>query len=149
DIPAGKAKKLEEGDSVRVRISSMGFETSATIMSIGNADNDKVVVIVRMNRGLDVLSSKRVVDVDFITKTEEGLKVPLKCLRDITADGSRGRIMLVKSNIAVSRIVDIVCSDDEYAIIKTPEGEYERTVDLYNIYLINPDNIEEGEIIIK
>lgn len=149
DIPAVKAKKLEEGDSVRVRISSMGFETSATIMSIGNADNDKVVVIVRMNRGLDVLSSKRVVDVDFITKTEEGLKVPLKCLRDITADGSRGRIMLVKSNIAVSRIVDIVCSDDEYAIIKTPEGEYERTVDLYNIYLINPDNIEEGEIIIK
>ncbi|HEY8348604.1 MAG TPA: HlyD family efflux transporter periplasmic adaptor subunit [Clostridia bacterium] len=149
DIPAGKAKKLEEGDSVRVRINSMGFETSATIVNIGKPEDDRVVVIVRMSRGLDVLSGKRVVDVDLITKTEEGLKVPLKCLRDITPDGSRGRIMLVKNNIAVSRIVDIVCSDDEYAIIKTPEGEYEKTVNLYNIYLINPDNIEEGEIIIK
>ncbi len=149
NIPAGRAKKLEEGDSVRVRVRSMDFEAPATVVKIGEAENDRVVIIVRMSRGLDVLSAKRMVDADIITKTEEGLKVPLKCLRDITADGSRGRIMLVKSNIAVSREVEIVCSDEEYAIIRTPEGEYEKTVGLYNIYLVNPDNIEEGEIIIK
>ena len=57
--------------------------------------------------------------------------------------------MLVKSNVAVNRLVDIVCSDDEYAIIRTPENEYEKTVNLYDIYLINPDNIEEGDIISK
>jgi hypothetical protein len=85
--------------------------------------------------------------VDFITKTEEGLKVPLKCLRDITPDGTGARIMLVKYNVAANRYVDILCSDEEYAIIKSPEDEYEKTVDLYNIYLINPDNIEEGDII--
>ncbi|HOQ06767.1 MAG TPA: HlyD family efflux transporter periplasmic adaptor subunit [Clostridiales bacterium] len=149
DIPADRARKLEEGNSVRVRINSMDFETSATIVKIGEVENDRVVVVVRMSRGLDVLSGKRVVDADIITKTEEGLKVPLKCLMDINADGTRGRIMLVKSNIAVSREVEIVCSDEEYAIIRTPEGEYENTVNLYNIYIVNPDNIEEGEIIIK
>src|SRR5690606_1781884 len=103
-----RAKKLEEGDSVRVRVRSMDFEAPATVVKIGEAENDRVVIIVRMSRGLDVLSAKRMVDADIITKTEEGLKVPLKCLRDITADGSRGRIMLVKSNIAVSREVEIV-----------------------------------------
>ena len=149
DIPANKAAKLKEGDSVRLRISSMGFETPATVVSIGKAENDRVVVVVRMSRGADVLSSKRVVDADLVTKTEEGLKVPLKCLRDITPDGTRGRIMLVQKNVAVNRLVDIVCSDDEYAIIRTPEGEYEKTVSLYGIYLINPDNIEEGDIIVK
>lgn len=149
DIPANKAEKLKEGDSVRLRISSMGFETSATVVSIGKAENNRVVVVVRMSRGADVLSGIRVADADLVTKTEEGLKVPLKCLRDITPDGTRGRIMLVQKNVAVNRLVDIVCSDDEYAIIRTPEGEYEKTVNLYSIYLINPDNIEEGDIIIK
>jgi hypothetical protein len=149
DIPADKAKKLRTRDSIRLRINSIGFETPASIVSMGNAENDRVVIVVKMSRGIDVLSSKRVVDVDFIIKTEEGLKVPLKCLRDITADGTRGRIMLVRNNVAVSRLVDIVCSDDEYAIIRTPENEYERTVSLYNIYLINPDNIEEGDIVSK
>ncbi len=149
DIPADKAKKLRTRDSIRLRINSIGFETPASIVSMGNAENDRVVIVVKMSRGIDVLSSKRVVDVDFIIKTEEGLKVPLKCLRDITADGTRGRIMLVRNNVAVSRLVDIVCSDDEYAIIRTPENEYERTVSLYNIYLINPDNIEEGDIVNK
>lgn len=149
DIPADKAKKLKEGDSIRLRINNAGFESAATIISIGNVDNDRVVIVIRMSRGNDVLSSKRVVDADLITKTEEGLKVLLKCLRDITPDGSGGRIMLVKSNVAVNRLVDIVCSDDEYAIIRTPENEYEKTVNLYDIYLINPDNIEEGDIISK
>ena len=149
DIPSAKARSLEEGDSIKVRINSRDFETTGTITHIKDSGNDRTVIVVKMNRGADVLSDLRVVSVDFITKTEEGLKVPLKCLRDITPDGTRGRIVIVKYNVASSRLVEILCSDNEYAIIKTPENELKRTVNLYDIYLINPDNVEEGDIINK
>ena len=70
--------------------------------------------------------------------------------------------MLVKYNTAVNRIVDIVLRDKEFAIIKSHKavpGESEtggnntggidsdNTVNLYDTYIINPDNIEEGDII--
>ncbi len=148
-IPAEKEEVFKEGDSIKLRINDSYLETSGIVSNIGTRGDDGLVVTVRISRGVDILSDRRVVNVDFITKTEEGLKVPKKCLRDISPDGKSARIMLVRFNVATSRYVDILCSDDEYAIIKTPEGEYEKTVNLYNIYLINPDNIEEGEIVGK
>lgn len=148
-IPSDKAEAFEEGSSIKLRINEPYLEASGEVSHIGGKDGDKLVVTVRISRGVDILSDRRVVNVDFISKTEEGLKVPIKCLRDITPDGKRARIMLVRNNVATNRYVDIICSDDEYAIIRTPEDEYEKTVNLYNIYLINPDNIEEGDIVRK
>ncbi len=149
DIPSEKTRNLKEGDSIRIRINSRDFGVTGIIQHIRNSESGRAIVVVKMSRGADVLSDLRVTSADFITKTKEGLKVPLKCLRDITPDGSRGRIVLVRYNVAASRLVDILCSDNEYAIIRTPENEFKRTVNLYNIYLINPDNIEEGDIISK
>lgn len=148
-IPSDRAKAFKEGGSIKLRINNSHLETSGEISHINTNGDDGLVVTVKISRGVDVLSDCRVVNVDFITKTEEGLKVPIKCLRDISPDGKRARIMLVRYNVAASRYVDILCSDEEYAIIKTPEDEYEKTVNLYNIYLINPDNIEEGDIVGK
>lgn len=148
-IPAEKAADFEAGNRISLRINGVGLETAGYVTAINKGDNERSVVVVRMSRGADVLSSERVVDVDFITKTEEGLKVPVSSLRDITADGSGGRIMLIKYNVASNRIIDIVCRDEEYAIIRTPENEYKKTVSLYDTYIINPDHIEEGEIIEK
>ncbi|NLK87185.1 MAG: hypothetical protein GX279_06820 [Clostridiaceae bacterium] len=148
-IPSDRAEEFSEGSSIKLRINDPFLETSGEVSHISEKSGDKLVVTIRMSRGVDLLSDRRTVNVDFITKTQEGLKVPKKCLRDITPDGKRARIMLVRYNVAVNRYVDVLCSDDEYAIIRTPEDEYEKTVNLYNIYLINPDNIEEGDIIGK
>ncbi len=149
EIPSDRAEAFEEGSSIKLRINEPYLEASGTISHISEDESGNLAVTVKVSRGLDILSDRRIVKVDFITKTEEGLKVPKKCLRDISPDGKRARIMLVVYNVAASRYVDILCSDDEYAIIRTPEGEYEKTVNLYNIYLINPDNIEEGDIVRK
>ncbi len=147
NIPSDKADVFEEGKTINLRINNSFLEASGVVTYINNDGSDMLTVMVRISRGVDILSDQRVVRVDFITKTKEGLKVPLKCLRDITPDRTRGRIMLVRSNVTINRDVEILCSDEEYAIIRTPENEFEKTVDLYNIYIINPDNIEEGDIV--
>lgn len=146
-IPGDKAKAFKDGESIYLRINGTDIETTGIVNNINGAGDGRKVIVVKINRGVDKLSSQRIVSVDFISKTEEGLKVPLKCLRDISADGRHARIMLVKYNVAANRTVDILCRDDEYAIISTPEGELKKTVNLYDTYILNPDNIAEGDII--
>ncbi len=146
-IPADRAKAFKAGGSIYLRINGTDIETTATVNNINNGGDGRKVVVVRINKGVDTLSSQRIVSVDFISKTEEGLKVPVKCLRDISADGTKARIMLIRYNVAANRTVNILCRDDEYAIISTPDGEVNKTVSLYDTYIVNPDNIAEGDII--
>lgn len=161
-IPAKNASDFKTGKRIKLRINETGMETSGDIVNMKDTGKDRIVMAVRISRGADTLSAYRVVNVDFISKTEEGLKVPVKCLRNISSDGRTARIMLVKYNTAVNRIVDIVLRDKEFAIIKSHKavpGESEtggnntggidsdNTVNLYDTYIINPDNIEEGDII--
>jgi len=138
-------EQFEEGKSINVRISEKEFETSATVKAVGPAENGKALVTVVAGRGVDILSDVRYVNVDFVFSTEEGLKVPLKCLMDISPDGTTATIMLVKSNVSTIREVEILAKDNEYAIITTPD----KTVNLYDTYIINPQNVEEGVIIDK
>lgn len=146
-IPADQAKAFKEGGSINLRINGTNIETTGIVNNINNSADGRKVIVVRITRGVDTLSSQRIVSVDFISKTEEGLKVPLKCLRDISADGDRARIMLIRYNVAVNRNVEILCRDDEYAIISSPGDEVNKTVSLYDTYILNPDNIAEGDII--
>lgn len=136
-------KYFEEGKRIRVRIDESGFEASATVKGVSQAEEGKALVTVAATRGADILSDVRLVDVDFICSTEEGLKVPLKCLMDISPDGASAKIMLVKFNVSTLMEVEILAQDKEYAIITTPE----KTVNLYDTYIINPQNVEEGVII--
>ncbi|MEN6314366.1 MAG: HlyD family efflux transporter periplasmic adaptor subunit [Clostridiaceae bacterium] len=143
------ANRFKVDDKIKLRINDIGMETSGYIVNINEPKDGKSVLVVRANRGADVLSSTRKVNVDFISRAKEGFKVPLRCLRDISSDGTAARIMLIRYKVATARTVEIICRDEEYAIIGTPEGEIENTVNLYDIYIINPDNIKEGDIIEK
>lgn len=148
-VSAQYASNYEKGARIALRINNIGLETAGTITNIISSDGNQVIVVLQMSRGVDVLSASRVIHVDFVNKTEEGLKVPLKSIWDISADGKAGKIMLIKYNVASARDVAIVCSDEEYAIISTPEEEYDKTVNLYDTYIMNPERIVEGEIIEK
>lgn len=148
-VPAKYASSYEKGAKIALRVNNIGLETTGTITNIISSDENQVIVVLQMSRGVDVLSASRVIHVDFINKTEEGLKVPLKSLWDVSPDGTSGKIMLIKYNVASVREVAIMCSDEEYAIISTPEEEYDKTVNLYDTYIMNPDQIMEGEIIEK
>jgi putative membrane fusion protein len=139
----------EVNDKVSLRINDRDLETAGTIKYISKPDNGRCIVSISANRGADVLSSAREVDVDIITRTEEGLKVPLKYLRNISKDGTKAEIMLIKANIVALRKVDLICRDNEFAIIRTPEGELKKTVNLYDAYILNPDKVKEGDIVQK
>jgi putative membrane fusion protein len=141
--------KLKVNDKVKLRINDKNLEADGTIEYISKPDNGRSVVSIRTSRGADVLSSSRVINVEVIKNTEEGLKVPLKCLMNISRDGKKAEMMLIKANVAALRKVNIICRDKEFAIIRTPEKELRKTVNLYDTYIVNPEKVTEGDIVQK
>lgn len=148
-LKAENVSDYEPGNNIKIRINDIGIEASGKIKYVNKQADGTAVLIVQINRGMDLLSDRRVVNIDIIKRTEEGLKVPLRCLRNISEDGTSADIMLVKHNVADIRKVSILCKDEEFAIICTPEKELKETVNLYDIYVINPDKAKEGDIIEK
>jgi len=141
--------KYKIGSQIGVRINDLGFETKAVVSDVTKKEDNKCIISIKLNKGMNELISLRKVNVDIINSSSEGLKVPLKCLRDFDQAGKSAWITLIKANCATKRKADIVSKDSEFAIICTPDTELKETVNLYDTYILNPDKIKEGEIVQK
>ncbi len=148
-VNADNPIKWKVNGKVKLRLIDQNLEADGTIEYMSKPDNGRYIVFIRTSRGMDVLSSLRVVNADVINNTEDGLKVPVKCLMNINKDGTKAEIMLIKANVAALRKVNLICRDKEYAIIRTPEKEFKKTVNLYDTYIINPEKVKEGDIVQK
>jgi len=148
-VKADKAKAFEVGMKPRVRIYDIDKEIKGTIKHISQEENGKVLIVVEIDRCIDETSGIRKVNIDLIKDSYEGLKVPIRSLMDVDPENNKAKIILVKANYASIREVEIVAASDEYAIIKSADDSGKNGVSLYDTYIINPQNIEEGQIIDK
>jgi hypothetical protein len=143
------AETYKTGDNIKVRLNDIGEIIPGSVAGVYPKNNEKYLVSIKIDRCSDKLSSLRIANVDLIKRSEEGLKVPLKCLYSTDSKWEKAKIMLIRANCAVERNVVIVCKDEEYALIETPKDEVKKTISLYDTYILNPDNVKEGQIIIK
>ena len=144
-----KSGIFKADESITVRLNAIGSVISGYVTDISEKNGGKYLITVRIDRFSEELSSIRKINVDFIKKSYEGLKLPLKSLYLQDADWKKARVMLIRANCAVEREVEVLCKDEEYAIIGTPENEVKKTVGLYDRYVLNPENIKEGQIILQ
>lgn len=142
-----KAELLKNTGNIKIRINDIDKIYPAVVNSVSAAANGKCVITVKLDRGLEELSNVRKVNIDFIQEMYEGLEIPLRCFKSIEKDGKTGIIVVVKANVTYYRTVKILGRDSEFAIIKTPDGEDKKTVSLYDSYIVEPRNVEEGQII--
>ncbi len=142
-----KADVLKLGKNVNVRINDINKIVNAVPTSISGAEGDKCTVIFKTDKALSETTFLRKVNIDVINNSFEGLEVSYKSLFDISPDGKKGKIVLVKANDASIRNVEIVGRNGEFAIITGIDKE--KKVSLYDTYVINPSNIKEGQLIIK
>ena len=144
-----KAEIFKSGESIKVRLNGIGAVVQGSVTGISEKNGGKYLITVRIDRFSEELSSMRKINVDIIKNSYEGLKLPLKSLYSPDAGWKKARVMLIKANCAAEREVDVLCKDGEYAIIRTPENEVKKTVGLYDTYVLNPENIKEGQIILQ
>ncbi len=139
------AKDLTKDKHVTLRINDIGYSMDADINYSSNVINGKRIISFKYDTGLDETIGMRRINVDVVLSSYSGLKVPRSCLQNINLSNQTAKICLLKGNTATFRKVKIVGMNEDAAIIDNPDGE--SSVALYNTYILNPKNIQEGQII--
>lgn len=147
-LDKGIAANYKEGASVKVRFNDVNKLVAGNIVG-RNDSKEKSVVIVKISSAIQYLSSYRVCNVDLISNSYSGLKVSRKSLKDYDKDSGTARIGVVKSNKVEYRDVNVLGYNNEFAIIENDPLEMNNRVNLYDEFVIEPENVVEGQIINK
>lgn len=139
------AEALKLDKTVKLRINETGLDIDAHIIYSSDLINGKRIVAFKFDTGLNETVGLRRVNVDVILSSYTGLKVPYSSLRDIDLKNMTASITLVKGQIATIKKVKIVGMNEDAVIIDNLGGE--NSIALYNTYILNPKNIQEGQTI--
>jgi len=136
-------------DYIEIRINDIDKIINGQISYISEKfDNNQIIVAVKTDENMRETAGMRKVNLDIIKSLHSGLKVPVKSLIDIDPATNMAKIVMVEANYAKIREVKIKGMNDEFAIIANPEGTT-KGISLYSTYVLNPENIQEGQLIIK
>lgn len=141
------AKLFKVDDSINVRMNDIGKVYDGIIDYKSEEIDGKYIIAVKLDKGISETANLRKANVDIIRNYYHGLKVPVSCLRDIDTKEMKAKITLDKANYAKIREVKIIGKNDEWAIIDSSKTSSTEGVSLYDIYVINPENIREGQMI--
>ena len=139
---------LREGEQIEIFFKEIEKIIIGEVVSLPDYYADINRVIVKFNRNLNETLLLRACEAEITIKKYEGLMVPIRCIRNINYADMTADIVLAKLNQASYVKVKIVALDKTSAIIENFEDyHYEGGVSLYDIYIQNPDNIREGQMI--
>jgi putative membrane fusion protein len=144
-IDEKSSKPLTLDRDVTIRINDNGFSFNAVIVYSSNVIDGKRIIGFKFDSGLNETIGLRRINADLVLSSSRGLKVPLSCLQNIDIKTNTAKIVIVKGMSATIKKVRIKGMNDDAAIIDNIEGE--NSISLYNTYVLNPKNIQEGQII--
>jgi hypothetical protein len=121
-----------------------------TVETIGQAQDGNMMVTVRMDKYIEKTMDYRASKGNLVIQSITGMKVPIRSLFNINSVDDTADIAIVYMNKAVFRRVKIVGRQDSYAIIENVDPtKTTENVNIFDIYLVNPNNIVEGQVIEK
>ena len=144
-----KAKLLEEENYVKIRINDISRVIDARVHYKSEEMDGKHLVAIRFDKGISDTTQMRLINIDIIMNHRFGLKVPLTSLMEFDEEEMKASIVLVKANYASIRNVKVLGKDEHYAVIESFDNKSENSVSLYDTFVLNPQNIQKGQLIIK
>ncbi len=148
-LDEAKAQRFEVDGDIKVRLNELSKLIKGKIEYVSPAQGGKCTVAVKVDEAINETAAMRKTNVDLVLKSAKGYKVPLSSLRDINLDDMTAKIITVKANCAVIKDVKIESKNDEFAIITNFEDRERTGIGLYDTYVCRPENIKEGQVIIK
>ncbi|MDD4493380.1 MAG: HlyD family efflux transporter periplasmic adaptor subunit [Eubacteriales bacterium] len=140
------AYRFEPGDKIKIRVNENELECSAKVVHRSQEVDGRCIVAFEADKYLSELTASRCVNVDLIISSYTGKIVPISCLFDINNKDNKAKVILVKASFAGIREVNILGRNEFFAIIDDGESKG-NNVELYDVYIENPKNIEDGQSI--
>jgi hypothetical protein len=145
-----KAKLENQAISFELEVNGIDNRIPATIESIGEKNNGFIVITARITSMIERTLSLRAMEGNIVIQSVTGMKIPLRSLFNENQVDNTADIAIVEMNKAKFQRIKILGRQDSYAIIENldPKNQ-EKCVNIFDIYLVNPKNIEEGQAIEK
>ena len=142
-----RAERIKAGNSVSLKLEDVEQLIPGTVESV-QPMGDNTTVVVSFNRLVEKTVHLRQVQADLVVESIEGLKIPVRSLANRNTRDNTADVILVRLNRAVVKRIAVVAEQDTFAVIDTLEGSSETDpVSIFDIYVVNPKNIEEGQVI--
>jgi len=152
EIKVAFEKAKLNGRTVQYEIEIEGVDQRIPVIieNIGEKKDGLVPVTGRIDKYIEKIMNIRGFKGNLLLQNVTGMRVPLRSLFNINPVDNTADIAVVEMDKAVFRRVRIIGQQDTYAIIENldPANEKEN-VDVFDIYLINPKNITEGQVVEK
>jgi hypothetical protein len=143
-----KHRMNEKQLELQVEIDRLGHRVPVVIEGFGQSDGERCVVIARMTEYIELTIDMRGVTGDLIIQSVTGMKVPYESLVNINPVDQTADIIVIDMSKARYRRVCILARQGYYAIIgNLPGVPEEELVNIFDLYIVDPRNIEEGQVI--
>lgn len=136
---------INEDDVVLIRINDINKVVQGIVDYVSEDQSGKKVVSLKIDKYTNELSALRKLNIDLIKSTYEGLLIPVRSLLNVNKTRMTANVVVVKANYASIREVLIEGYNSEYAVITSLNPE--KGVSLYDTYVVNPKNIQDGQVI--
>lgn len=145
-----KAKLNGRNIQYEIEIEGVDQRIPVFIESIGEKENGLVKITGRFTRYIEKIMNIRGFKGNLLLQNVTGMRVPLRSLFNINTVDNTADIAVVEMDKAVFKRVRIIGQQDTYAIIENLDPTKEKeNVNVFDIYLINPKNIVEGQVVDK
>lgn len=117
--------------------------------SIKSVDG-KILVVGRMTQMIEQTMDSHAATGNLIIQSISGMKVPIKSLANENTVDQTADIVIVRMDKAMYKRVKIIGRQDAYAIIENLDpSDVEQSVNVFDVYIVDPKNIQEGQVIDK
>lgn len=137
------AEDLKVGQYVSIRFTDISDEKmGGNIFSMSEPVDGKVAVVVRSSGLFNGMYTLRNAEVEIVRMTYKGFKVSKEAVH-VDKDGNY-YVYINSEGVVKRRNIDILYSDDSYAIIKE-DNSVSNNLLLYDEVIVRGNNIEEGD----
>lgn len=145
-----KARLNDSYLSSQIELDGINERIPVVIEQVYDKENGFCKVIAYMDKMIEKTMDYRGTKGNLVVESVTGMKVPLRSLFNINSVDDTADICLLDMDRAKFVRVRIVARQDNYAIIESIDvTDAKQSVNIFDVYLINPKNVEEGQVIDK
>lgn len=142
-----RASRIKAGDRLSLKIEELDDLIPGKVETV-EPMGDQCKIVISFDRMIEKTLHLRHTEADLVIESVEGLKVPVRSLTNRNTRDNTADIILVRFNRAVIKRVSVIAEQDNFAVIDTIKGSSETDpISVFDIYVVNPQNIEEGQVI--
>jgi len=143
-----KAKMNNKELTLEIEIEGIQERIPVTIENIGEEKDGLRLITAKLSKMIEKTMEYRAVTGNLVIRSVTGMKVPQRSLFNINTVDDTADIAIVEMDKAKFVRVKIVAKQDSNAIIENIDTtDTENCVNIFDVFLVNPKNVVEGQVI--